>query len=306
MKRKCLMLAIAALAVFGCSFAQNRKALKINEVMVQNESSIIDDYGNRGAWIELYNSNFGPLEISSVFLTNDSTNKTLYPVPLGDERTKMGKRQMVIFFADADATKGTFHTNFTLTPGEDNWIGIYDADGLTLIDEVVVPASLPADASLARVVDENGEEAWEVRDGSTPALYITPNGENTIRDTNHKVADFAKYDPNGFGMAIMAMGIVFCALLLLCLAFKLISKIGSSVSKKNKAKAQSSAAGEAAAVKAKDVEHDSGEEIAAICMALYQHLNAHDTESAVLTINKVKRAYSPWNSKIYSLRQMPR
>ena len=116
MKRKCLLLAIAALTAFGCSFAQNRKALKINEVMVQNESSIVDEYGNRGAWIELYNSNFGPLEISSVYLTNDSTNKTLYPVPLGDERTKMGKRQMVIFFADADATKGTFHTSFTLEP----------------------------------------------------------------------------------------------------------------------------------------------------------------------------------------------
>ncbi len=303
MKRKCLLLAIAALTAFGCSFAQNRKALKINEVMVQNESSIVDEYGNRGAWIELYNSNFGPLEISSVYLTNDSTNKTLYPVPLGDERTKMGKRQMVIFFADADATKGTFHTSFTLEPGKDNWVGIYDADGLTLIDEVTIPASLPAGASYACVIDADGNETWEVRDGSTPTLYITPGGENTIRDTNRKVEDFAHYDPNGFGMAVMAMGIVFSALLLLCIAFKIISKIGATVSRQNKAKAQSKS--ESTAVTAKDVEHDSGEEIAAICMALYQHLNAHDTESTVLTINKVKRAYSPWNSKIYNLRQLP-
>ena len=51
--------------------------------------------------------------------------------------------------------------------------------------------------------------------------------------------------------------------------------------------------------------HDSGEEIAAIVMALHQHLNAHDTESTVLTINKVKRAYSPWSSKIYGLREVP-
>lgn len=303
MKRKCLLLAIATLTAFGCSFAQNRKALKINEVMVQNESSIIDEYGNRGSWIELYNSNFGPLEISSIYLTNDSTQKTLYPVPLGDEKTKMGKRQMVIFFPDADPTKGTFHTSFSLTPGQDNWIGIYDADGLTLIDEVVVPASLPANASYARVVDNDGNEAWEVRDGSLASLYITPGGENTIRDTNHKVLDFANYDPHGFGMAVMAMGIVFCALLLLCIAFKIISKIGASVSKKNKAKSQSNR--ESVEVNAKDVDHDSGEEIAAICMALYQHLNAHDTESTVLTINKVKRAYSPWNSKIYNLRQLP-
>jgi hypothetical protein len=50
---------------------------------------------------------------------------------------------------------------------------------------------------------------------------------------------------------------------------------------------------------------DSGEEIAAIAMALYEHLNVHDTENTILTINKVKRAYSPWSSKIYSMRQTP-
>ena len=52
-------------------------------------------------------------------------------------------------------------------------------------------------------------------------------------------------------------------------------------------------------------DHDSGEEIAAIVMALHEHLDAHDQENTVLTINKVKRAYSPWSSKIYSLRELP-
>ena len=50
---------------------------------------------------------------------------------------------------------------------------------------------------------------------------------------------------------------------------------------------------------------DSGEEIAAIAMALYEHLNAHDKEDTILTINKVKKAYSPWSSKIYTLRETP-
>ena len=31
-------------------------ALRINEVMVENNNSIVDDYGRRGAWIELFNS----------------------------------------------------------------------------------------------------------------------------------------------------------------------------------------------------------------------------------------------------------
>lgn len=33
---------------------------------------------------------------------------------------------------------------------------------------------------------------------------------------------------------------------------------------------------------------------------------AHDVENTVLTINKVARAYSPWSSKIYGLREIPR
>ena len=40
-------------------------------------------------------------------------------------------------------------------------------------------------------------------------------------------------------------------------------------------------------------------------MAIHEHFNAHDTESTILTINKVKRAYSPWSSKIYNLRTLP-
>ncbi len=53
-------------------------------------------------------------------------------------------------------------------------------------------------------------------------------------------------------------------------------------------------------------DHDSGEEIAAIVMALNEHINAHDLESTILTINKVRKSYSPWSSKIYGLRELPR
>ena len=298
-----IFIIIAALACSLAVSAQSRKALKISEVMVENNTSIVDEYGQRVGWIELYNSNFGPLEISSVFLTNDSLNPTKYPIPLGDLRTKVGKRQSVVFFADGKADNGTFHTSFTLTPGKDNWIGLYDADGKTLIDCVVVPASLPADASYA-MVTENGEEVWQVRNGQSEKMYITPGGSNVINDTNNKIEKFASEDPHGFAMAAMAMCIVFSALLVLSLAFLAISKIGSFVSRSNKARTHSEE--NDVTLAAKEVEHDSGEEIAAIVMALHQHLNAHDMENTILTINKVKRTYSPWNSKIYNMRQLPK
>ncbi len=287
------------------SSAQGRKGLRLNEVMVQNESNFVDDYGKHTAWVELFNSTFAPLEISSVYITNDSTNKKMYPVPLGDVNTEIPARQHILFWADGEPSKGTFHMNFTLVPGQDNWIGIYDADGKTLIDEVVVPASLLPNQTYARKNDGKGEgpDAWEIRDGSD-SKYVTPSSNNIIKDTNNKVETFSEMDENGFGMTIMAMCIVFSALLLLCVCFYIISKIGERISKSNKAKA----AGHKLREVAKDErpEHDSGEEIAAIVMALHEHLDTHDQENTILTINKVKRAYSPWSSKIYGLRETPR
>jgi glutaconyl-CoA/methylmalonyl-CoA decarboxylase subunit delta len=46
-----------------------------------------------------------------------------------------------------------------------------------------------------------------------------------------------------------------------------------------------------------------GETTAAISMALHLYLSEiHDEESGILTIKKVSKAYSPWSSKIYAVR----
>ena len=301
MKKIFITALVAAAALFAANdaSAQGRRGLRLNEVMVTNDSSVVDDYGRRSAWVELFNSTFAPLEISSVFITDDPSDPKKYPVPLGDVNTRIPKRQHVIFWADGEPTKGTFHMNFTLRPGQDNWIGVYDADGKTLIDEVTVPASLAPNTTYARSEDGTGE--WEVRDGSEGS-HVTPSSANVIRDTNSKVEMFAERDKNGFGMTVMAMAIMFSALLLLSVCFYIISKIGENVSRRRKIKAFADSD--------EDHEHareqDSGEVIAAIAMALRDHLEAHDRENTVLTINKVRKAYSPWNSKIYNMRQAPR
>lgn len=310
--RKYLSIALVALAALGAPSlaAQSRQALKLNEVMVENQTSIVDDYGEHHAWIELFNGNFAPLEISTMYLATDTSataraNNLWYSIPLGDVNTRIPKRQHVVFFADGQPNKGTFHTNFTLNPGQDNTIYLLDTNG-DVIDVVTVPAALGADQTYARKADGVGPTAevpqpWEIRNGEG-ALYITPSSANVIKDRNPKIALFAYSDENGFAMTIMAMGIVFSALLVLCLCFYGIGKIGAAVGRMNKRRAQGIEKG---SEEARATMHDSGEEIAAIAMAIHEHFNAHDTESTVLTINKVKRAYSPWSSKIYGLRVVP-
>ena len=284
MNKRLLTLLLVTLTFVGTICAQGRRGLRLNEVMIVNDStSVVDDFGRYNAWVELFNSTFGPLEISSVFLTNDRNNNTLYPVPLGDVNTEIPARQHILFWADGEPNKGTFHTNFTFTPGEDNYIAIYDANGQTLIDEIVVPGDLKPGQSYARKADGEGginnPDDWEVRDGSE-SKYITPSSNNIIKSTNNKVDAFAEHDPH---------------------CFYIINRIGASISRSRKMKALADDEVEADHHK----EQDSGEVIAAIAAALVEHLDAHDRESTILTINKVRRAYSPWSSKIYGLRELP-
>lgn len=303
MKKNILLVIVALVACFATSEAQGRSGLCINEVMVQNDSSVVDDYGLHHSWIELYNSTHAPMEISSVYLTNDKNNPTLYPVPLGDVNTEIPALQHVLFWADGEPNKGTFHISFRINPGET--IYIFDADQKTILDQVTIPVDLKPNTTFARKADGKGgisQDAWEVRDGGDK--YITPSSNNIIIDTNVKVEKFRVLDKTGVILTILAMAIVFAALLVLSLCFYAISKIGEKTSKVNKIKSQG---GEPKSVaKADAPKNDSGEEIAAIVMALHEHLNAHDQENTVLTINKVKKAYSPWSSKIYGLRELPR
>ena len=99
---------------------------------------------------------------------------------------------------------------------------------------------------------------------------------------------FEEHDGIGIGMAISAMSVVFFGLLLLFISFKLIGKASVSLSKRKKL-------GEA-----------PGEVFAAIAMAMHEmQSDVHDVEETVLTITRVKRSYSPWSSKIYTLRETP-
>lgn len=51
----------------------------------------------------------------------------------------------------------------------------------------------------------------------------------------------------------------------------------------------------------------AGEVNAAIVMALHLYSSEiHDQEDPVITMIRVSRTYSPWSSKIYGLRKLPR
>lgn len=112
---------------------------------------------------------------------------------------------------------------------------------------------------------------------------------------------FSQDDSTGIGMTIIAMAAIFVGLILFSLVFKIIANISIQLSKKNAMKVQGITDKKVA------IGSESGDVLAAISMALHEYQSdVHDVEDTVLTINKVKRNYSPWSSKIYTLTETPR
>lgn len=300
-KRIGIFIALLVTVCFGMQ-AQRATSMKINEVLIINDQNYQDDYGMQSAWIELFNTSFATVNIEGCYLTNDKNNPTKYRIPKGDVLTQIKPRQHTLFWADGMPNRGTFHLNFTLDPTKENYLALYDSNGKTLIDEVTIPAGQLADQSYAR--EQDGSDNWVVKGGGEHS-YVTPSTNNMTLDKNAKIENFKKHDKSGGGMAIIAMSVVFMGLILLYISFKIVGNIAVKLGKKNAMKATGIT--DKAEAKEKKLGHHSGEETAAIAMALHEYLNdAHDVEDMILTINKVKRTYSPWSSKIYTLRQDPR
>lgn len=104
----------------------------------------------------------------------------------------------------------------------------------------------------------------------------------------------------GYTVTLVGFSIVFFALTLLVIVFLRLPKIVNINLKRILRK------------KSKDevnVENDDdyiieGNATAAISLALHLYFNEmHDEESNIVTIKKVRKAYSPWSSKIYSVTQ---
>ena len=287
----------------SCGEKKSNNKLVLNEVLITNEGNYQDDYGLHSAWIEIFNRSYGSADLAACLLRASSQpgDTSTYFIPKGDVLTLIKPRQHSLFWADGEPRRGTFHTNFTLDPEKENWIGLFDS-GRNLIDQVTIPAGvLKTNQSYGRVSDAASQ--WEVKDGSAEK-YVTPSTNNKTIDSNAKMEKFEEHDSNGIGMSISAMSVVFCGLILLFIAFKIVGRVSVSLSKRNAMKAKGITDKQEA--KEKKLGEAPGEIFAAIAMAMHEmQSDVHDVEDTVLTITRVKRSYSPWSSKIYTLRETP-
>ena len=292
------------LGLTSCGKEEVNSKLVLNEVLIENQANFQDDYGVHSAWIEVFNQSYSSANLAAYLIkvSNQPGDTASYFIPKGDVQTIVKPRQHALFWADGQPNRGTFHTNFVMDGTTDTWVGLFDS-GKKLVDQVTIPANtLLADQSYARISDASDE--WEVK-GASADKYVTPSTNNKTLASNAKMEKFQQHDKAGFGMSITAMTVVFAGLILLYFMFRLIGKGAISLRRKNAMEAKDITCKEEA--KEKKLGEAPGEVIAAISLAMHEmQSDVHDVEDTVITITRVKRTYSPWSSKIYTLREIPR
>ena len=306
MKKSSFLLGLLAVICLPMH-AQMDASIKLNEVLTDNQSSLIDEYGTHHAWVEIANISHSTYNIRGMYLTTDRSVldksmsvpervKRMSIIPNGDARTNLSGRQLLVFQLNSQPTKGSLHLAVKVDPSKPTWIALYNGNATQLIDSVTVPV-LQADQSYARIANNGTSADWEVKSGDR----VTQGIQNMTTVSESKVEKFKREDPYGIAMAIMAMGIVFLCLALLWIFFTLFGMfMRHQETAKKVINTQPIKPITKTVEKTMEVGHKTGvilQEglktkgidrevyLAVIGMALQQYRdNVHDVESGVITI----------------------
>ena len=313
-KRILLILALAAVSLTSLR-AQNVIDLIIAEALaVPDSTGIVDDYGRRTGWIEIFNTSTGTVNFAGCFLTDDRNDLKKSIIPKGDLRTKLGPRQTTLIYASGNGADGTLYAGFQVRPG--STIYLVSNDGRTVIDSLVIPANLPEGMSMSkRAFDLRQREFEPLPEPGIPSPGIF-NGDMNAAS---KAEAMAEKDPHGGILSLVAVSVVFSALAILWFLFWLFfdrpakkkAAAKNAPAKPRKAAAASAPAGapsdEIAAVIALAMDMEEGGDVyAAIALAMDRYFSdaVHDAEPFVLTIRP--KEGSAWNDKKQIFRHLPR
>ena len=133
--------------------------LAINELMASNSNVIQDPQGQYDDWIEIHNYGIEAIDIGGMHLTDNLSTPTKWRIPGSNSAlTTIPTGGYLLIWADNDTTDAGLHANFKLdADGEE--IGLFDSDGITLIDRIVFGDQTP-DISYGRYPDADDNQRF--------------------------------------------------------------------------------------------------------------------------------------------------
>lgn len=150
--------------------------IRLNEVMSSNNSTIYDEDGDYGDWIEIYNAGDSPISLNGYGLSDDYDTpfKWVFPIMTLDA----GEYRM-IWASNKNRTfpESQLHTNFAISASGEEII-LTHPNG-ERVDELE-PTEIPTDISIGRKPDGTGD--WLFFDDPTPGTSNTTDPLGGILD----------------------------------------------------------------------------------------------------------------------------
>lgn len=308
-----IVLFVAMSFSLGILQAQGIKNLRINEVLVFNDSNCIDEFGERCGWIEIYNIGYSTVNLGGCFVTNDPSNPRKYRIPKNDNRVYIAPQTFVLLYASNEDTRGIFHLNFTMDEAIDGrgYFALYDQSGAELIDSVSyniadqkpgvsfgrMESFTKEDGSPAKLIDIKNDREWHIYNKPTPKAM------NAEVDMESRSDKYGKKDPHGFIITLTSMSVVFTLLLLVAVVFMLTGKyFKRQLTKKQTLPEESTKITQESTTKNTVADND----MAAVAMTLHLYFNdLHEIEPMGFNLSRGLNQTTPWANKSFVLKKSP-
>lgn len=95
--------------------------LVINELMASNLQSVPDEYGEYDDWIEIYNKDSRPINLSTIYISDNPLNPGKFHLP----DTILNPGAFLLIWADEQKPQGTLHANFKLSASAET-VSLYE------------------------------------------------------------------------------------------------------------------------------------------------------------------------------------
>ena len=152
-------------ALLGATFlnAQNLN-LRINEILTNNQTTVMDDFFEYDDWVEIYNPPGSPItNLAGYYISDDPDTLTKWQIPAIDAGvTTVLPNNFIVLWVDDDFnnmnSQGADHNAGFVLSSEGETFLLTAPDGITVIDSVTYPEMAP-DVSWGRSCD--GCPQWQ-------------------------------------------------------------------------------------------------------------------------------------------------
>lgn len=118
--------------------AEPIRNLYINEFLASNTKGVVDESDMYEDWIEIYNDNDYPVDLSGLFISDSLGSLNQYQIPYGDpQQTTVPPKGYKLLWADKDEEQGSLHLPFKLRKsGEQIILSQLIGSELEIIDSI--------------------------------------------------------------------------------------------------------------------------------------------------------------------------